>query len=90
MTVRSRALDRSAKTLHFMHFMTRDHDGKMAATIELLGAHADLSQRKVAPFPAEILSKLDRMLDAHRQLPWDAPVVGSMGVRNKNTPQPKP
>jgi len=88
-TVRSRLLDRSAKTLHFMHFMTRDHDGKMAATIELLGAHADLGQRKVAPFPPEILARLDRLLNTHQQLSWDAPVVGTMGVRNKNTPQPK-
>ena len=89
-TVRSRVLDHSAKTLHFMHFMTRNHDGKMAATIELLGAHADLSQRKVVPFPPEILARLDPLMNAHQQLPWDAPVVGSMGVRNKNAPQPKP
>jgi len=83
-TVRSRVLAHSAKTLHFMHFMTKDHDESLAATIELLGAHADLSQRKVTPFPPEILSRLDPLLEAHQKLPWEAPLSGTMGVRNKN------
>ncbi len=83
-TVRSRVLAHSAKTLHFMHFMTKDHDETLAATIELLGAHADLAQRKVTPFPPEILSRLDPLLEAHQELPWEAPLSGTMGVRNKN------
>ena len=86
-TVRSRVLARSAKTLHFIHFMIKDHDESLAATIELLGAHADLAQRKVTPFPSEILSRLDPLLEVHQKLPWDAPVSGTMGVRNKSDSQ---
>jgi len=80
-TVRSRVLDRSAKTIHFLHFMTRDHDESLAATIEVLGAHADLTRRKVTPFPPEVLVQLDALLNVHRQLPWQAPVCGFIGVR---------
>jgi acyl-CoA thioester hydrolase len=89
-TVRSRVLGRSAKTIHFIHFMVKDQDGSLAATIEVLGAHADLTQRKVTPFPAEVLTRLDALLRVHQGLPWQAPVCGVIGVRNNNnTPQPK-
>ena len=82
-TVRSRLLDRSAKTLHFIHFMTRDHDGELSATIEVLAAHADLTLRKVTPFPPEVLAQLDPLLAAHQRLPWDAPLSGCISVRKK-------
>lgn len=84
-TVRSRVLDRTAKTIHFMHFMTRDHDGALAATIEVLGAHADLTERKVTPFPPQVLKKLDPLLAEHQSLGWQAPLSGCIGVR-KNSP----
>ncbi len=37
-TVRTRAIDRSAKRFHFMHFMTIGGNGVPAATTELIGA----------------------------------------------------
>jgi acyl-CoA thioester hydrolase len=86
-TVRSRILARSEKTIHFFHFMVRDHDAALAATIEVLGAHADLTRRKVVPFPPEVLEKLDPLLEAHRRLPWDAPTCGFIGVRKEAHPQ---
>lgn len=85
-TVRSRVLDHSQKTLHFMHFMTRDHDKVLAATLEILGAHADLTKRVITPFPEEILSTLDPLTESHQSLGWDAPICGAMGVRKKRTP----
>ena len=88
-TVRSRVLARSAKTIHYFHFMTRDRDGMLAATVEVLSAHTDLSRRKVTPFQPEILAQLDPLLNAHQQLPWKAPVCGFIGVRNKENPRSK-
>lgn len=81
--VRSRVLDRSDKIIHMMHFMTRQHDGALAATYEVVGAHADLEKRRIAPFPPEIAAAIDELLIAHRILPWEAPVCGSMGIRKK-------
>jgi len=83
-TVRSRLLDRSEKTLHFIHFMVRDHDNALAATIEVVGAHADLTKRAVAPFPEELRQRLDPLLAAHQSLPWEAPVCDCLGVRKRN------
>ena len=85
-TVRSRVLDRSAKTIHFIHFMTRDEDGTLAATIEVLGAHADLNRRTITPFPPEILCRLDPILEEHQSLIWKAPTCGIIGVRKQRTP----
>ncbi|HKJ37450.1 MAG TPA: thioesterase family protein [Anaerolineales bacterium] len=81
--VRSRVLDRSDKIIHFMHFMTREHDGVLAATIEVIGAHADLTKRRITSFPPEVIARLDPILGAHRALPWDAPLCGSLGIRKK-------
>lgn len=80
-TIRTRLLDRSDKTLHFIHFMTRDHDDALAATEELIGAHTDLTERKITPFPQQFLNQVDPLLAAHRGLPWQALVSGIIGVR---------
>ncbi len=82
-TLRTRALGRSEKTLHFIHFMLRDRDGSLAATSELVGAHADLTLRRIAPFPLEVVQALDRVLAEHARLPWQAPVCGVMGVHKR-------
>jgi acyl-CoA thioester hydrolase len=83
-TVRSRALGRSDKTFHFMHFLIRDVDNVLAATGEFVGVHIDRSTRRSAPFPDEALEKLDVLLAAHQQLDWDAPVCGVMGIKRNS------
>ena len=82
-TVYSRALGRSDKTFHFIHFMVRDEDGVLAATNEQVSAYANLSERRIVPYPPELAAGIDRYLEAHTQLKWEAPVCGVMGIRNK-------
>jgi acyl-CoA thioester hydrolase len=74
--IRSRVLARSAKRIHFMHFMINETTGKLAATLEVLGAHADMNLRRIAPYPAPIAEKIDAILLEQRQLDWQAPVCG--------------
>jgi acyl-CoA thioester hydrolase len=50
-----------AKRLHLAHEMHRISDGRRAAMQELMFLHIDLSVRRVAPWPAEVLA---RMLEA--------------------------
>jgi acyl-CoA thioester hydrolase len=83
--VYSRVLDRSEKLIHFMSFMMRKRDGTLAAIVETLGGHADLSQRRVTPFPQEILDKLDPLLAAHQALSWAPPICGHIGIKKKQT-----
>jgi acyl-CoA thioester hydrolase len=82
-TVYSRALGRSTKTFHFMHFMVRDEDGVLAATNEQLSAYTNLSERRIVPYPSELAAGIDRLLAEHSKLDWEAPVCGVMGIRKK-------
>ena len=77
-TIRSRCLGRSQKRIHFMHFMTIDESGKLAAIQEHVGAHIDMTQRRMAPMPQEILERFDALVAKQNQLGWHAPVCGVM------------
>lgn len=76
LTIHGRLLGRTAKRVHFMLFMVNNSQDKLAATLESLGSHADLSQRRTSPFPSTIAANIDTILTEHRQLNWQAPVCG--------------
>ncbi len=73
-----RVLGRSAKRVHYMMFMVNQTRGTLAATFECVNSFADISQRRTAPYPPEIASRIDALLADHRALNWDAPVCGVM------------
>ncbi len=74
--VRTRLLGYSAKRVHFMHFMINETTSTVAATMEVLGAHADLSARRTSPFPSPIVAKLEQILQTNADLDWEAPICG--------------
>jgi acyl-CoA thioester hydrolase len=78
-TVRSRALGRSAKRLHFMHFMTLDVSGALSATTELVGIHVNRTTRRSSPLPDAITVAFDNLLAEHSHLDWEPPLCGVMG-----------
>ncbi len=77
-TVRSRAVGRSAKRIHFMHFMTIDETGALAATQEHVGAHIDMRTRRMSPMPESITERFDRLVAEQNQVGGDPPVCGVM------------
>ena len=80
-TVRTRALGRGEKVIHFMHFLIRDEDQALSATLEAIALHVDLNARVGVPFPEVITARFDPILEAHKALDWDAPVSGGMRIR---------
>jgi acyl-CoA thioester hydrolase len=78
-TLRTRALDRTAKRFHFLHFMIRDEDGILAATSEIVGIHVDALTRRSSPLPQAIATALDKMIADHQRLGWEPPTCGVMG-----------
>ena len=74
----SRALDRSAKRLHYMQFLVNEDRGVLSATGELVSAHVDLQIRRQSPLPESITGPFDKLLAEHRALAWEAPVCGVM------------
>jgi acyl-CoA thioester hydrolase len=78
--IRARLLARTAKRLHYMMFMVNETRGVISSTFECIHSHADLKQRRTAPYPDFIAGQIDALIALHRQLDWDAPVIGGMGV----------
>lgn len=64
----TRLISYDEKRIHFMHHMFHAEEGFLAATSEWLSLHIDLAQRRVAPMPASITSRLATVLDAHQML----------------------
>lgn len=75
-TLRTRALGRSDKKLHFMGFLIKEEQGILAATGEGVTAHIDMTCRRTTPFPARITDAYDALLNQHLKLDWPPPVNG--------------
>lgn len=58
-------------------------DGWLAATSEVLTLHVDMAGPKVAPFPADILARVEAMRAAHAALPMPERAGRSIGIRRK-------
>ncbi len=67
--------------MHFLFFMVNETRSVVSSIFECVHAHADLTARRVAPFPAQVAAQIDAFITAHRKLAWPAPVSGSMGVQ---------
>jgi acyl-CoA thioester hydrolase len=78
-TLRTRALGRSAKRIHYMHFLSIDDQEDALSSIgEIVSAHVNLNVRRQSPFPESIAEKYDKLLAEHQALSWEAPVCGTM------------
>ncbi len=57
------------KRIHYAMELRHAADGWLAASCENISINVDLSTRRAAPFPADILANLSAMRDAHAALP---------------------
>jgi acyl-CoA thioester hydrolase len=78
--IRPRILARSSKLFHYLMFMINETRGVLSSIFECVHAHADLTLRRTAPFPAPVAAEIDALIAAHRALGWPAPVSGAMGL----------
>ena len=62
-------LDHDEKRLHAFQELRHADDGWLAATCETLTLHIDMGGPRVAPFPADILERIEAMRSAHAALP---------------------
>ena len=74
--IHTRMLARSRKRIHFMHFMINESKSKLAATLETLGTHADMTIRRTSPYPSDIAQQIDALIAEQSQLDWQAPICG--------------
>ena len=62
-------LDYDAKRVHYVQQMFHAKEGWLACVSEGIVMHVDMTSRKSSPFPADILSKIAAMHEAHKGLP---------------------
>jgi acyl-CoA thioester hydrolase len=71
----------SAKRFHYLMFMVNETRGNLAAILECMCAFVDLKVRRTAPFPPEIVAKIEAAIAADATLDWPASVCGAMHVK---------
>jgi acyl-CoA thioester hydrolase len=65
----SHLLGVDTKRLHYFHEMFHAEHGHRVAAQELIGLHIDLRVRRVAPFPPDLLARLQEIARARRDQP---------------------
>ena len=69
-----------SKRMHYFGQMYHATEGYLAATSEQISMHVDMSTRRSALYPAQIKSKLDAMLAAHKALAHPPQVGHRIGI----------
>ncbi len=76
-------LDFDAKRVHYFLQMHHETEGWVAATSEQLCMHIDMAAKRAAPFPDDVLARIEAMRNAHKGLPL-APQIGHViGIKRK-------
>jgi acyl-CoA thioester hydrolase len=78
--VYARLVARSPKRVHYMMFLVNETRGNLAAIFECMNAFVDLTIRKAAAFPPQVLAAIDVWIEKDSKLNWPAPVSGAMQV----------
>ena len=73
-----------AKRIHYFEQLTHADEGWLSATSENMTLHVDIAAKKVAPFPPEILSTLEKIKTAHARLPRPDGVGRGIAMRDKS------
>jgi len=67
--VRFQLLDYDAKRMHYFEELVHAEEGWLSATSENMTLHIDMTAKKVAPWPAEVMERFATMKEAHAKLP---------------------
>jgi acyl-CoA thioester hydrolase len=77
-------LDHDAKRIHFVQEMFHAEENWLAATMEAICMHVDMTAKRAAPFPPEMLKQISAMHAAHRDLPVPPQVGHRIGIMRKD------
>jgi acyl-CoA thioester hydrolase len=76
--VTSLLLDYDHKRIHFVNRVLCGSDGAIAAAVENIELHVDLTRRRVAPFAPEVRLRLEAVRAAHKALASGAGISRNM------------
>ena len=78
--VHLQVIDYDHKRIHFFEQLYHCGQGYIAATSEQLGMHVDMQTRRSAPFPEEVLARIEALHQAHQSLPIPEQVGHVIGI----------
>ena len=81
--IETQFLDHDAKRVHYVQQMFHDAEGWLSCVTENMVMHVDLTAKKSAPFPTDVLENIKGMCEAHRALPIPPPVGHRIGIPRK-------
>ena len=81
MSVRVRLLGRSERAAHALVYILDETHERVSAVFEEIFLHIDLSDRRTAPWPADVAANLDARIAEDADLPWAPDVSGSLSLR---------
>jgi acyl-CoA thioester hydrolase len=58
------------KRIHLFEHLVHATEGWVSSTSETMTVHVNMTAKKVAPFPGNVLRALERMQAVHAALPW--------------------
>ncbi|MEM7432467.1 MAG: thioesterase family protein [Pseudomonadota bacterium] len=80
--VTSQVLAYSDKGIHQFQHLVHATEGFIAATCEWINLHVNLAERRVAPWPAPMLEKIENIAAGQRELAYPTDAGRKMSLRN--------
>jgi len=77
-------LDFDEKRTHFFQELHHAEDGFLSATSEQINLHVDMGTKRSAPFPPDVLKRIEAMHTAHAGLERKPQVGHVIGIRRKS------
>ncbi len=81
LSVRVRLLGRSERAAHALVYLLDDTHQRLSFVMEEIFLHIDLTDRRTAPWPADLAAALDRRITEHADLPLEVSVSGCLVLR---------
>ena len=79
----TRVLDVDDKRLHTYSEMRHADDGWLAATVEYMFLHIDMTVRRIAPWPADLRANLDALKARTTDMAWPERAGRRVGIKQK-------
>ena len=83
--ITSQILAFDEKRIHQFQRMYHAEEGWLAATLEGICMHIDMSVTRSAPFPDDILNRIDEMYQQHKDLPLPPQIGHKIGIVRKSS-----
>lgn len=80
-TVNLQLIDHDEKRAHFFQELRHAGEDWLSATSEQMSLHVDMTAKKVAPWPADVLARLESLAAVHRALPLPERAGRKIGIR---------